>query len=60
VFFPEDEERPFGFQDPAEWAAYERWMRESGLLTRPPGDRAPLSNEFLPGEGLDPGAAGLG
>jgi putative hydroxymethylpyrimidine transport system substrate-binding protein len=60
VFFPEDEERPFGFQDPAEWAAYERWMRDSGLLTRPPGDRAPLSNEFLPGEGLDPGASGLG
>ena len=59
VFFPEDEERPFGYQDPAEWAAYERWMREAGLLKRPEGGRAPLTNEFLPGEGLDPGTAGL-
>jgi hypothetical protein len=58
VFFPEDSERPFGFQDPAEWAVYEDWMRESGLIKRP-ADRAPLTNEFLPGEGLDPGTAGL-
>jgi putative hydroxymethylpyrimidine transport system substrate-binding protein len=60
VFFPEDEERPFGYQDPEEWAAYERWMRDRGLLRRPVGDRAPLTNEFLPGEGLDPGTSGLG
>ena len=59
VFFPEDEERPFGFQDPAEWAAYEDWMRENDLIKRPAG-RAPLTNEFLPGEGLDPGTSGLG
>jgi putative hydroxymethylpyrimidine transport system substrate-binding protein len=58
VFFPEDSERPFGYQDPEEWAAYERWMRDRGLLKRPPG-RAPLTNEFLPGEGLDPGTSGL-
>jgi putative hydroxymethylpyrimidine transport system substrate-binding protein len=59
VFFPEDDERPFGFQDPAEWATYERWMRDRGLLKQPAGDRAPLTNEFLPGEGLDPGTSGL-
>jgi putative hydroxymethylpyrimidine transport system substrate-binding protein len=59
VFFPEDEEKPFGFQDPAEWAAYEDWMRENDLLKRPAG-QAPLTNEFLPGEGLDPGTSGLG
>ena len=59
VFFPEDAKRPFGFQDPAEWNAYERWMRASGLLTRPQDERAPLTNEFLPGEGLDPRTAGL-
>jgi putative hydroxymethylpyrimidine transport system substrate-binding protein len=58
VFFPEGD-RPFGFQDPVEWEAYERWMRDSGLLTQPPGERAPLTNEFLPGEGLDPGVSGL-
>jgi putative hydroxymethylpyrimidine transport system substrate-binding protein len=60
VFMPADEERPFGFQDPAEWNAYENWMRDSGLLTQPQSRRAPLTNEFLPGEGLDPGTSGLG
>jgi putative hydroxymethylpyrimidine transport system substrate-binding protein len=60
VFFPEDAERPFGYQDPAQWAAYERWMRDSGLLKQPQAERAPLTNEFLPGEGLDPGTSGLG
>jgi putative hydroxymethylpyrimidine transport system substrate-binding protein len=59
VFFPKDSNRPFGFQDPAEWNAYEQWMRANGLLTRPQGDRAPLTNEFLPGEGLDPRTSGL-
>ena len=39
VFFPEDEEQPFGWQDPREWAAYERWMRENGLLKQPPPTR---------------------
>jgi putative hydroxymethylpyrimidine transport system substrate-binding protein len=60
VFFPEDQDHPFGFQDPREWAAYERWMRDSGLLKQPVGERAPLTNEFLPGEGLDAGTSGLG
>ena len=61
VFFPEDAERPFGYQDPAQWTAYERWMRDSGLLkNEPQAERAPLTNEFLPGEGLDPGTSGLG
>ena len=59
VFFPEDEELPWGYQDPREWEAYERWMRERGLLKQPAGGRAPLTNEFLPGEGLDPGVSGL-
>ena len=59
VFFPRDDEQPWGFQDPAEWAAYERWMRENDLITQPPADRPPLTNEFLPGEGVDPGTSGL-
>jgi putative hydroxymethylpyrimidine transport system substrate-binding protein len=59
VFFPEDENLPWGYQDPAEWVAYERWMRENGLLKPQEGGRAPLTNEFLPGEGLDPGPSGL-
>jgi putative hydroxymethylpyrimidine transport system substrate-binding protein len=58
VFFPEDRERPFGWQEPSEWEAYGRWMFESRLLKRQPNAAAALTNEFLPGEGLDPGTAG--
>jgi putative hydroxymethylpyrimidine transport system substrate-binding protein len=61
VFFPEDEHKPFGWQEPAQWSAYEMWMRDNDLLKQPePGERAPLTNEFLPGEGLDQGTSGLG
>jgi putative hydroxymethylpyrimidine transport system substrate-binding protein len=61
VFFPEDTDRPFGWQDPAQWSAYEQWMRSNGLLKQPvQGERAPLTNEFLPGEGVDAGTSGLG
>jgi putative hydroxymethylpyrimidine transport system substrate-binding protein len=59
VFFPEDEERPFGFQNPAEWDAYGKWMQENGLLERAPNAGRALTNEFLPGEALDPGVSGL-
>jgi putative hydroxymethylpyrimidine transport system substrate-binding protein len=59
VFFPEDSKQPFGWQDPAEWDAYGRWMQENGLLKRPPNAARALTNEFLPGEGLDPGVSGL-
>ena len=59
VFFPTATGRPFGWQDPDEWDAYAAWMREQELITRPePGSRA-MTNEFLPGEGLDPGAPGV-
>jgi putative hydroxymethylpyrimidine transport system substrate-binding protein len=61
VFFPpKGSGLPFGYQDPEEWGAYERWMRDNGLLKRPPAERPPLTNEFLPGEGLDPDVSGLG
>jgi putative hydroxymethylpyrimidine transport system substrate-binding protein len=61
VFFPSDDEKPFGWQEPTEWAAYEQWMRANDLL-KPleQGERAPLTNEFLPGEGLEKGRSGLG
>jgi len=61
VFFPSDTDNPFGWQDPREWALYEKWMRANELL-KPlaQGERAPLTNEFLPGEGLDQGTSGLG
>jgi putative hydroxymethylpyrimidine transport system substrate-binding protein len=59
VFFP-PHNQPFGWQEPAQWAVYEKWMRANGLL-KPPvqGERAPLTNEFLPGQGLDQGTSGL-
>ncbi len=59
VFFPSDEERTFGWQDPAAWDAYGRWMQDNGLLKQPPNAARALTNEFLPGEGLDPGVSGL-
>jgi putative hydroxymethylpyrimidine transport system substrate-binding protein len=43
---------PWGWQEPIDWAGYERWMRAEKLLTRPPSEASPLTNEFLPGEGL--------
>jgi putative hydroxymethylpyrimidine transport system substrate-binding protein len=55
VFFPEDRGKPFGWQEPGEWDAYGRWMFEQKLLKRQPDAAKALTNEFLPGEGLDPG-----
>jgi putative hydroxymethylpyrimidine transport system substrate-binding protein len=61
AFFPADKDRPYGWQEPVRWSAYEQWMRANGLLKQPAeGERAPLTNEFLPGEGLDQGTSGLG
>jgi putative hydroxymethylpyrimidine transport system substrate-binding protein len=54
VFFPEDDERPFGFQDPEEWQAYADWMLEHDLIDREQTAEQVLTNEFLAGEGLDP------
>ena len=59
VFFPAGNDHPFGWQDPAEWDAYGRWMQQNGLLKRPPNAAKAMTNEFLPGEGLDPGVSGL-
>lgn len=47
-----NENLPWGWQEPIVWANYERWMRAENLLTRPPSEASPLTNEFLPGEGL--------
>ena len=58
VFFPADTEKPWGWQEPVDWANYERWMRAEGLLKQPPTEAPPLTNEFLPGEGLGASARG--
>jgi putative hydroxymethylpyrimidine transport system substrate-binding protein len=51
VFFPEDEDRAFGYMDEGEWVAYARWMADNGLLKRREDPRRALTNEFVPGEG---------
>jgi putative hydroxymethylpyrimidine transport system substrate-binding protein len=59
VFFPEDEKQPFGWMDEAQWEAYGEWMQQNGLVKRPANGSRALTNEFLPGQGLDPGVSGL-
>jgi putative hydroxymethylpyrimidine transport system substrate-binding protein len=55
VFFPADEERPFGYQDIDEWQRYADWMFEQGLIKQRQNAEQAATNEFLAGEGLDPG-----
>jgi len=55
VFFPADRERPFGYQDAAEWQAYADWMLDEGLIRRRLTAEQVVTNEFLAGQGLDPG-----
>ena len=44
---------PFGWQDPAAWAAFGTWMFHRGLLQHNPnGGLPPFTNEFLPGQGI--------
>ena len=57
VFFPEDGERPFGLQDRDAWIAYGRWMADNELIDQPADAARAFTNEFLPGEGLDPDVA---
>ena len=57
-FFPADAKNPWGFMLDVDWANYERWMRANKLLTRPPSEAAPLTNEFLPGAGLGDSSSG--
>jgi putative hydroxymethylpyrimidine transport system substrate-binding protein len=57
VFFPADKAKPFGWQQPSEWDAYGRWMYANKLLKRQPDAASALTNEFLPGQGLDPGTS---
>ncbi|MDP2711972.1 MAG: ABC transporter substrate-binding protein [Solirubrobacteraceae bacterium] len=52
VFFPTDEERPFGYQEPREWQAYTQWMAENELIADAAVGQRAFTNEFLPGEGI--------
>jgi putative hydroxymethylpyrimidine transport system substrate-binding protein len=45
--------KPFGWQDPSAWASFGSWMFGHRLLHTDPGaGLPPLTNEFLPGQGL--------
>jgi putative hydroxymethylpyrimidine transport system substrate-binding protein len=46
--------RPYGYQDPSQWAAFGRWMFTHGLLAHDPDATGlpPFTNEFLPGQGI--------
>jgi putative hydroxymethylpyrimidine transport system substrate-binding protein len=45
--------KPFGWMEPAEWQQYGQWMYDNKLLQRPPNASRALTDEFLPGQGLD-------
>jgi putative hydroxymethylpyrimidine transport system substrate-binding protein len=50
---PTDPSKPFGFQDPAAWAAFGTWMFSHHLLAHEANaGLPPLTNEFLPGQGI--------
>jgi putative hydroxymethylpyrimidine transport system substrate-binding protein len=51
---PADRSKPYGWQDPAAWAAFGRWMLSHGLIRSNPnaGALPPFTNEFLPGQGI--------
>lgn len=51
VFFPADEEQPFGWQEPRAWQAYAKWMFAQGLLERRADATIAFTNEFLAGQG---------
>jgi putative hydroxymethylpyrimidine transport system substrate-binding protein len=51
LFFP-PEDKPFGWQDPAQWDQFSAWMKENQLLENPPDPTASYDNDLLPGAGL--------
>jgi putative hydroxymethylpyrimidine transport system substrate-binding protein len=55
VFFPAGEDHPFGWQDAAQWQRYADWMLDQGLIKRRQTAEQVVTNEFLAGQGLDPG-----
>ncbi|HEX4837572.1 MAG TPA: ABC transporter substrate-binding protein [Solirubrobacteraceae bacterium] len=51
---PADRSKPYGWQDPAAWATFGRWMLSHGLIRSNPNTAGlpPFTNEFLPGQGI--------
>jgi putative hydroxymethylpyrimidine transport system substrate-binding protein len=51
LFLPPPD-RPFAWQDPAEWDAFAAWMHDNELLENPPDAPGAYENGLLPGSGL--------
>jgi putative hydroxymethylpyrimidine transport system substrate-binding protein len=51
LFLP-PRDKPFAWQDPAEWDAFAAWMQDNELLENPPDARGAYDNGLLPGSGL--------
>jgi putative hydroxymethylpyrimidine transport system substrate-binding protein len=51
LFFPPDD-KPFGWQDPAQWDEFSAWMKDNQLLENPPDPAGSYDNHLLPGAGL--------
>lgn len=51
---PADHSKPYGWQDPAAWATFGRWMFSHELIHSNPNSAGlpPFTNEFLPGQGI--------
>jgi putative hydroxymethylpyrimidine transport system substrate-binding protein len=50
---PTDPSKPFGWQDPTAWATFGTWMFSHHLLAHEANaGLPPLTNEFLPGQGI--------
>jgi putative hydroxymethylpyrimidine transport system substrate-binding protein len=51
---PSEPGKPYGWQDPAAWASFGRWMMAHKLLRGNPnlGALPPFTNEFLAGQGI--------
>ena len=43
--------KPYGWQDPKEWNAFARWMRDNELLENVVDARGAYTNDYLPGAG---------
>ncbi len=52
AFVPTNPKAPFGFMDPGAWDRYAAWMLDNGLLKNDVKNEDPVTNEFLPGQGL--------
>jgi putative hydroxymethylpyrimidine transport system substrate-binding protein len=46
---PSDQDRPFGYMDPADWEEFVGWMRDNDLIDSLPPTSDLLTNDYLPG-----------